>query len=197
MMGDPRQSTRERLLRILESAPPTTIYIPDTLVARTAALLDSFATERPSEGVVYWYGLELGNRAVVTTLIVPDADTRSGAVHTSATANARTLEAIVGTPLQLLGQAHSHPGAHVQHSATDDDETFGRFEGMISVVVPYFGRYGLQLHACGINRYLEGRFWPIPAEDVGRHLVVLPGERDFRGSLPGSAPLAPGGHHAR
>jgi hypothetical protein len=99
--------------------------------------------------------------------------------------------------LDLLGQAHSHPGAHVQHSPLDDADTFSRFEGMISVVVPYFGRYGLQLHACGIHRYLHGRFWPISAEDVGRHLVVLPGERDFRGSLPESIPLAAGGHHAR
>jgi hypothetical protein len=197
MMADPRESTRERLIRALESAPTTTIYIADTLSDRTAALLDSFAAVRPSEGVVYWYGLELGNRAVVTTLIVPDAATHSGAIHTSETANARTLEAIVGTPLQLLGQAHSHPGPHVQHSATDDTETFARFEGMISVVVPYFGRYGLHPHACGIHRYLQGGFWPIPAEDVGRHLVVLPGERDFRRSLPGSISSAPRVRHAR
>lgn len=196
-MGDPQRSRGERLLRGLEDAPPPPIYITDTIVKRTAALLDSFATERPSEGVVYWYGLEVGNRAVVTTLIVPDADTHSGAVHTSAAANARTLEAIVGTPLRLLGQAHSHPGAHVQHSATDDAETFARFEGMISVVVPYFGRYGLHPDECGIHRYLQGTFRSIPARDLEQHLIVLTGERDFRSSLPGSVSSAPKVRHAR
>ena len=34
------------------------VYISDELAQRTAAFLDSFARRRPSEGVVYWFGIE-------------------------------------------------------------------------------------------------------------------------------------------
>ena len=65
------------------------------------------------EGVVYWFGLELGERAMVTTLVVPDADTTRGSIRTSAAANAEALSVITDTPLVLLGQAHSHPWRRV------------------------------------------------------------------------------------
>jgi hypothetical protein len=64
-------------------APPL-VYLSDELAQTTAGLLDSFAQRRPSEGVVYWFGIDQGRTAVVTTLIVPDADTTGGLVRTSA-----------------------------------------------------------------------------------------------------------------
>ena len=56
------------------------VYLSSELAQKTASLLDSFAQVSPSEGVVYWFGLEEENTAVVTTLIVPDADTTAGSV---------------------------------------------------------------------------------------------------------------------
>jgi hypothetical protein len=161
-------------------APMPVIFIAASMVDRSAELLASFAALRPREGVVYWFGLELGDRAVVTTLVVPNADTQHGAVHTSAAANAEALTAIVGTPLVLLGQAHSHPGSNVCHSAVDDRETFCQFPGALSVVVPFFGFYGAPLAHCGIHRYVDGKYHPIPTDRVSGHLIVLPDEHDFR-----------------
>src|SRR5258705_9994993 len=123
---------------------PPVIYLSNELAQQTASLLDSFAQLRPSEGVVYWFGIEEGNTAVVTTLIAPDADTTAGSVSTSSKANADVLREIVGTRLVYLGQAHSHPGSNVDHSCYDDDHTFAVFNGAISVVLPWFGRYGFQ-----------------------------------------------------
>lgn len=163
-----------------DAAPFPVVYIADTLLDHTAALLASFAGEEPREGIVYWFGVELGPRAVVTMLVVPDADTSSGDVVTSAAANAEALTAIVGTPLALLGQAHSHPGGYVWHSAVDDRETFAQFPGALSVVVPYFGWYGADLARCGVHRHLDGAYRQIESDEVGKHLVVLPGARDFR-----------------
>jgi hypothetical protein len=80
----------------------------------------------------------------------------------------------------LLGQAHSHPGSYVRHSDVDDRDTFAQFPGALSVVVPYFGWYGADLAWCGVHRHLDGGFRRINADRVGEHLVVLPGERDFR-----------------
>lgn len=163
-----------------DAAPLPVVYMADMLLDRTAALLASFAEEEPCEGIVYWFGMEIGQRAVVTTLVVPDADTSGGDVVTSAAANAEVLTEIVGTPLVLLGQAHSHPGGHVWHSGVDDRDTFAQFPGALSVVVPYFGWYGADLLRCGVHRHLGGAYRRIASDRIGEHLVVLPGVRDFR-----------------
>src|SRR5687767_7304014 len=105
------------------------VFLTDDLARRTANLLDSFAQLRPSEGVVYWFGFEQPAAAVVTTLVVPNADTSGGAVRTSAQVNAQAIELMIGTPLVYIGQAHSHPGGHAWLSPTDDADTFARCDG--------------------------------------------------------------------
>jgi hypothetical protein len=156
------------------------VYITDELAQRTAALLNSFAMLAPAEGVVYWFGIELVERAVVTTLVVPDAHTHSGCVHTSVEANAAAVSRTIDTPLVLLGQAHSHPGAHVWHSIVDDEETFARFDGAISIVVPWFGRYGFRIEECGVHRHLGGRFQVV--RRTTEHIRIIPGFSDLRAS---------------
>lgn len=156
------------------------VYITKNLLERTRELLASFAKNSRSEGVVYWFGFESGEAAIVTTLVVPDADTSWGCIRTTPQANAQALSAIVGTPLILLGQAHSHPGAGVRHSETDDRETFASFDGAISVVVPNFGRDEIDLETCGIHRHTGGAFQYIETSEISDHICVLPDEADFR-----------------
>ncbi len=154
------------------------VYLSDELAQRTSDLLASFAMKRPSEGVVYWFGIESTKIATVTTVIVPDAETGQGYVRTSVQANAAVVSRIAGTPLVYIGQAHSHPGSNVEHSATDDVETFACFDGVISVVVPWFGRYGLRLSDCGIYRHVADQFRLI--RNVDEHIRVLPALADLR-----------------
>src|SRR6185312_4194715 len=158
----------------------TVVYVTESVLEETARALASFADTSGSEGVVYWFGLEFAQRAVVTTLIVPDADTSTGAVRTSAAANAEAVGAVVGTPLLLLGQAHSHPFDRVGHSWVDDRETFAQFPGALSVVVPYYGRQGMEIASCGVHRHIDGRYRRIRDTQIGDHLKVLPGVRDLR-----------------
>lgn len=156
------------------------VIISDSLLIRTADLLASFAAEREAEGVVYWLGIEVGTKAIITTLAVPNADTRYGCILTSPEANAQVLTAMVGTPLVLIGQAHSHPRHKVRHSRFDDEHTFARHEGALSVVVPYFGRRGININRCGIHRYINGHFCVVGRAGLSQHIVVIPGEKDFR-----------------
>src|SRR5260370_14298661 len=156
------------------------VYVATTLLQETARLLVSFAEIEDSEGVVYWFGLQPGDQAVVTTLVVPSADTTGGRVSTSAAANAEALSAIVGTPLVLIGQAHSHPFEYVGHSSVDDRDTFAQFPGAISVVVPFFGREGVDLPTCGVHRHIDGKFRRIRSSQTHKHIRVLPGLADFR-----------------
>lgn len=156
------------------------VFLPDWLLQNTGRLLASFAEHRPSEGIVYWFGIEHDSCAIVTTLVVPDADTTAGSVRTSALANAEAQKSIVGTPLVLLGQAHTHAGSHTAHSIVDDTETFARFDGALSLVVSYYARYGVNLDECSVYRHIEGAFRMVPAGDLERHLRVLPSACDYR-----------------
>jgi hypothetical protein len=156
------------------------IYITQTSLMETARALAGFAKGVDSEGVVYWFGVQAGEREVVTTLVVPDADTSRGHVRTSAAANAEAMSVMVNTPLVLLGQAHSHPSKNVDHSPTDDRDTFAQFPGALSVVVPFFGRRGLNLDQCGIYRHFDGKYHRIRRASVDHHIRVIPGFADFR-----------------
>lgn len=156
------------------------VHISDTLLSETGRLIASFAEGRDSEGVVYWFGLEFGDKAVITTLVVPDADTTYGCISTTPEANGEALGVIVGTPLVLIGQAHSHPGNGVRHSPFDDRETFARFDGAISVVVPYYARRGVNLNRCGVHRHVGGAFQLINNKQLAEHLIVVPGQADLR-----------------
>jgi proteasome lid subunit RPN8/RPN11 len=156
------------------------VFVSEQLLLETGRLLETFGTRDDAEGVVYWLGLELGPRAVIASLVVPNADTRSGSVRTTAAANAEAVAVAVGTPLVLLGQAHSHPGALVRHSWIDDRDTFAQFEGALSVVVPHFGRAGLELERCGVYRYCGGCYRLISRAELGNHLRVIPGIVDLR-----------------
>ena len=158
--------------------PLPIVYISNGLAEKTALLLNSFAENRPSEGVVYWFGIEQERSAVVTTLIVPNADTTFGSVRTSALANSEAIRLTIGTQLVYLGQAHSHPGSSVSHSSIDDSDTFALCDGIISVVVPWFGRYGFQLSECGVHRYVGSRF--LDVHNVHDHLRIVPGFADLR-----------------
>lgn len=166
--------------RHAEGLPLTTIYITDTLLESTGQLLASFARDRESEGIVYWFGFEFGRQSIVTTLVVPDAETSLGCISTSPEVNAQALSLVVGTPLILIGQAHSHPSHRVRHSWVDDHQTFARFDGAISIVVPYFARRGVNLYRCGVHRHIDGSFKVIKRADLNHHLVVIPGKADFR-----------------
>jgi hypothetical protein len=156
------------------------VHISNTLLSETGRLIASFAEGRDSEGVVYWFGLEFGDKAVVTTLVVPDADTTYGCISTTPEANGEALGVIVGTPLVLIGQAHSHPGNGVRHSQFDDRETFARFDGAISIVVPYYARRGVDLRRCGVHRHVGGEFQLINNRQLAKHIVVVPGQADLR-----------------
>ncbi len=177
---DTASSSPDEIVADATVAVIPTVYITENLLERTRTLLASFAKNSRSEGVVYWFGFEFGEAAVVTTLVVPDAETSWGCIRTSPQANAEALSAIIGTPLILLGQAHSHPGDGVRHSETDDRETFASFDGAISVVVPNFGREKINLETCGIHRHTDGAFQYIKPSEIADHISVLPGEADFR-----------------
>lgn len=156
------------------------VQISTVLLEETGRLLATFSAKRPSEGIVYWFGREFEQCAMVTLLIVPRAESARAHVVTSAAANAEVMNAVVGTGLILLGQAHSHPGENVEHSDFDDIHSFAQFPGAISLVVPHYSKNGVDLSQCGLHRHLGGRYERITTGRVSGHLLVAPIAIDLR-----------------
>jgi hypothetical protein len=165
------------------SASLPVVFVTRTLLDRTGEILASFAEFSRSEGVVYWFGFEWSGTSIVTTLVIPNADTKWGCVSTTPEANAEALSVVIHTPLVLLGQAHSHPSHKIRHSPVDDRETFARFDGAVSIVIPFFGQRGVKLSRCGVHRHIDGAFRVIQPSKVRDHIRVLPGEADLRQRL--------------
>lgn len=68
----------------------------------------------------------------------------------------------------------------MRHSWIDDRDTFARFDGAISVVVPYFARRGINLRRCGVHRHVGGAFNLVNNKQLDKRIVVIPGHADLR-----------------
>ncbi len=172
---------RENLLQLGAIRPGLPIvYLTDVLARQTAERLDSFVNREPAESLVYWFGFELGSRAVVTTLIVADA------LVAPAPADVARAPAVAGTPLVMLGLARSAPGSDVGRAAA------GRAcsdlaPGLLVVVVPHAGRRGLALRECGVYRQNGGKLRQILPATLPAHIRIVPGHADLRSATTSTA----------
>jgi hypothetical protein len=156
--------------------------ICSSVIERTLAVLsESGQAGAPHEGVVYWAGLRVPGRQIVTTCVAPAAKTTYGSFDTSSAANARVVMYLAGAGLELLGQVHSHPGNLVDHSMGDDERAFMPYEGFLSVVVPDYARQGmLPLRKCGVHVFERGEFRRLTDSEVEAKLQAVPAFEDLR-----------------
>lgn len=163
------------------------VILPDPILEETRRLLLSFRdSESQHEGIAYWAGIVQVHTTVVTSVIVPEAETTYGSYETSVTANARVIRTASSRHLQILAQVHGHPGDWVGHSRGDDLGAFMPYGGFYSIVVPYYGRQGLlPLTQCGVHEYRHGRFERLLENEICRRFIVTPVSVDLRrGALP-------------
>jgi proteasome lid subunit RPN8/RPN11 len=117
----------------------------------------------------------------VTTCIAPAAETTSGSFATSSSTNARVITFLARESLELLGQVHSHPGRFVDHSHGDNERALMPFEEFMSVVVPYYGRRGMQpLTDCGIHLFRSGAFSRLTSSEVECRFRIVSHFADLR-----------------
>ena len=83
------------------------------------------------------------------------------------------MEIIAENNLTQIGQVHSHPSSWVGHSHTDDEEAAFKINGLLSLVVPNYGRLGLlPLTICGVHRFIDGTFSRLNNIYIQNHFVV-------------------------
>lgn len=155
--------------------------LPETLVFEIDRLLRSYGAGELHEGVVYLAGVESPEQSVALLAMAPAATTTRGSFRTDLAANAAVVSTLAAQGLTLIGQAHSHPGEWVDHSAGDDEGALVRFQGYWSLVVPVFARRGiLPLTQSGIHIYDQGRFARLTDAAVSARVRVIPQAVDLR-----------------
>lgn len=154
--------------------------IQTNLLAATEEALRTFrGPEGPHEGIVFWGGRELEGLTLYTTAVIPHARHTKGSVQCDEAAIREVVRALRPHGLGLLAQVHSHPGGDARHSHGDDDMVLLPFEGMLSIVVPWYSRDGMHpLSTCGIHQFQQGR-WVLCESNLD-NIQVVPGSVDVR-----------------
>lgn len=135
----------------------------------------------PHEGLLFWAGRRVDDVTCVFTAITPASTRQPLGVATDEVAMGDASRTARSLHLGIVGQVHTHPGSDVRHSDGDDDLAFMPFEGMLSIVVPSYGRRGLlPLDGLGVHQFQDGRFVWIEESSAGDSMVVVPSSIDLR-----------------
>jgi hypothetical protein len=142
--------------RVIERQPKSRLIFPETL---PIALRECFSNAilRRHEGIAYLFGHTDGKTTVVLGAIRPEAHTTAGSFDVSAVAMARVVRKINDLGLQLVGQAHTHPG-QAFHSEGDETGTHIAYGGFISIVVPDYGTKLPAIDKWAIYFFRDGGF---------------------------------------
>src|SRR5688572_10186075 len=101
-------------------------------------MLDEFATvPLPVERVAYLDGYRGADTAIVTTLTIPRARLAAGYFRVPADAMSAAGQHLRVFEMTRLAQVHTHPGAEIGHSPTDDDLAYSQRPGCLSIVLPH------------------------------------------------------------
>ena len=149
-----------------------TYIIPRGAILYTEKAL-STDQDSKTEELVYWAGVQDGDVANVTAVIIPKTDTRNLGVRTTHLANFHFVRTINRLGLIQIAQVHTHPGSWVDHSFGDDQNAAFKVDGLLSIVVPDYGESGMiPLTTCGVHRYQNRKFIRLSDTYILKHFNV-------------------------
>lgn len=156
--------------------------ITDGALNAAGRLLPTFrGPDGDHEGLIFLLGYELGPLTLFTTALVPDARHGWGHVICGDEAVGAAGRAARGHGLGVLAQLHTHGSDWTEHSIGDDTLIVMPFEGMLSLIAPWYGRVGLRpLYGLGIHQYQDGTWVGIRPESVRENVRVVPDAIDLR-----------------
>lgn len=126
------------------------------------------------EGLVFWGGMEVGGVTLLTTAVVPETDHCPHGVFVNEAAVGAAARLLRQHDLGLLCQVHSHPGCDARHSDGDDELIVLPFEGMLSIVAPYFGRELKSIFDAQVHQYQGGKWVLCNRQSVQRRVYQVP-----------------------
>lgn len=156
--------------------------ITDAVVDAVADLLPTYrGSDGDHEGIVFLLGRELPDLTLFVGAAAPEATHTAGSVEAAPAAVLAVVDRARSLGLGLLAQVHSHPAGWSEHSEGDDGMVLMPFEGMLSIVVPHYGRHGLlPLDSLGVHQWQSGTWVACERKSVLRGLRVVPSRIDLR-----------------
>lgn len=147
-------------LRPLPSGPARgRLIVSRAVIDDTMLALRSFrGLDGPHEGIAFWGGRSVGDDAIITMAVVPQAEHTWGSVRVGERAVAAAARAMRPFGAGLLAQVHSHPGGGTHHSDGDDDLVLMPFDGMFSLVVADYATNHFEPSAVGVHQFQDGRW---------------------------------------
>ena len=148
--------------------------IPKQVITDSQKVIREYASLEPSnEGLVYWGGIKDGQTVTVTAVIAPETDSDYGRVSTSHKSNSEFVQVLNEKKIIQIAQVHSHPTSWVDHSAGDNAWAPFKIDGLISIVVPSYGKNEiLPLTKCGVHRFEKTHFKRLSNKYVKKHFVI-------------------------
>ncbi len=140
------------------------LYIPDPLWRQMLAQLARH--HHSLERVAYLDGFRLGaidaaqddgavavrqTAVVVTTITIPNAELHPGWFRVAADDMRAAGRHLRTLGMTRLAQVHTHGTHYVDHSPTDDSETYSQRVGAVSIVLPNHGADQQHLRGAGIH----------------------------------------------
>lgn len=132
------------------------------LIDETREALSSFfeAGRRDGghEGICFWAGTEQPSTTTFEAVIVPAARHGPRGVFVSAGEFADAVDDAHDQGLGILAQVHSHPSWDTRHSDGDDELIVMPFEGMLSLVAPFYGRTIASIGDLSVHQFQDHRW---------------------------------------
>jgi hypothetical protein len=150
-------------------------FINQQLLEYTEKVLKDYGNLTPSnEGIAYWAGIRNENKTLVKMVVAPDAESEERRVITSTKSNADYVRLLAKTGYVHIGQVHSHPGKFIDHSIGDDEWTPFKRNGLISIVVESYCKFGMfPLRTCGVHKYIENKFIRLNEAYIDERFIML------------------------
>lgn len=144
-------------------------------------MLDAFATTKAGvERVAYLDGIRADGDAIVTSVVIPNADLHPGWYKVAPEAMGEAAQHAREHGLVRLAQIHTHPGPDCRHSPYDDDNAYSQRPGAVSVVLPYHASRRPHLGDAAVHVKNEHGWALMPAVDVDRHVRCISSLVDLR-----------------
>lgn len=169
-----------RLTPLRTAALQNQYSVSEAVLVSTARCLRTFrSAAEDHEGIVFWGGIKNANRTAFTTLAVPRAYHDQGRVFVDEVGVAEVVLQFHRLGVGLLAQVHSHPGSDARHSDGDDQMILMPYEGMLSIVVPWYAAFGMQpITMCGIHQ-LQNATWTLCTSQLD-NMTIVPTVIDVR-----------------
>lgn len=157
-----------------------------TLVVSKSILRDTHVYFAPYwrarvETACFWFGVNAGDKQVVTTVAAPKLFQTSGNYLVERSSMSRVAAEMRAYGLTNLAQVHTHPSKWIGHSSYDDDHAYSTREGALSLVWADYGfGVGHGLGDVGVHERRGGEWVRLEEKDIYTRIRIVDSFADYR-----------------